>query len=208
MPKLLMSAADQREVAAAIAAVERETDAELITVLARRADAYHYIPLLWAALIALATPALLALTPLWLNLWDVMLLQWSVFILLAVLLRIPALMFFCMPKSVLRWRAANLARRQFLEQNLHHTQGETGVLIFVAEAEHYVEILVDRGISRHVDDAQWKNIVDQFTADVRRGDTLQGFLTCIRSCGELLRQHVPSTHDKDELPNHLVVIDN
>jgi putative membrane protein len=177
-------------------------------VLARRADAYQYIPLLWAALIALGLPAVLLMTPLWLTLRDVMLAQWAVFIALAALLRIPALMFFCIPRAVLRWRAASLARRQFLEQNLHHTQRETGVLIFVAEAERYVEIIVDRGISRHIDDAQWKGIVDQFTDDVRRGETLQGFLRCIRSSGQLLHTHVPSTRDKDELPNHLVVIDS
>jgi putative membrane protein len=208
MPKLLLSADDQRAVAAAIATVERETDAELVTVLARRADSYTYIPLLWAAAIALLTPAVLALTPLWLNLWDVLFAQWLVFAVLALLLRIPAVMLRLVPRSIKHWRAGNLARRQFLEQNLHHTRGETGLLIFVSEAEHYVEIIADRGISRHVDNTQWQAIVDRFTASVQSGETRRGFVDCVQACGELLCRHVPATSEKNELPNHLVVIEN
>ena len=63
------------------------------------------------------------------------------------------------PKGVREWRASNMARRQFLERNLHHTDGDTGVLIFVSEAEHYVEILADRGISAQVDDGRWAEII-------------------------------------------------
>jgi hypothetical protein len=46
----------QRQIAEAIARAERRTDAELVTVLARRADDYAYWPLLWAAVLALAVP--------------------------------------------------------------------------------------------------------------------------------------------------------
>lgn len=205
--KRLLTEAQQQQVAQAISAVERETDAELVTVLARRADNYHAVPLLWAAAIALLTPGVLVLAPPWLNLWDVLTAQWVVFMVLALLLRIPAVMFYLVPKSVLHWRAANLARCQFLEQNLHRTRGETGVLIFVSEAEHYVEIIADRGISRHVDAAQWHEMVERFTQSVRRGDTLSGFLQCVESCGHLLKTHVPVTSQKNELPNHMVLLD-
>jgi putative membrane protein len=203
----LLTAAERQQVADAIAAVERQTDAELVTVLARRADHYTYVPTLWAAAVALLTPGVLALTPPWLGLWDILLAQWLVFVVLALVLRWPPLMLRLVPKSVQRWRAANLARRQFLEQNLHHTRAETGLLIFVSEAEHYVEILADRGIAAHVDDAQWRGIVDAFTARVRNGETLAGFLECVRACGDLLRTHVPATDQKNELPNRLVMID-
>lgn len=203
----LLTATEQEAVAAAIAAVERDTDAELVTVLARRADHYTYVPTLWAAALALLTPGLLALTPLWLNLWDVLIAQWLIFVVFALLLRWPPLLYRLLPKKLVRWRAGNLARRQFLEQNLHHTRHETGLLIFVSEAEHYVEILADRGIGRHVDDREWQGIVDAFSARVRAGDTLQGFLECVHSCGALLKTHVPVTVGKNELPNHLVLID-
>src|SRR5690554_7060325 len=85
------------------------------------------------------------------------------------------------PRAVRYWRASNLARRQFLEQSLHHTAGATGMLIFVSEAERYVEILVDQGIASQIDNAVWNDIIATFTKQVKQGQTLQGFLTCIRS---------------------------
>jgi len=41
---------------------------------------------------------------------------------------------------------------------------------------------------------------------VKRGETLQGFLGCIQACGEHLKQHLPATSERNELPNHLVIL--
>ncbi|MFQ3201628.1 MAG: putative membrane protein, partial [Zhongshania sp.] len=111
------------------------------------------------------------------------------------------------PRAVRHWRASNLARRQFLEQNLHHTKGETGMLIFVSEAERYVEILVDRGISAKIPDVYWETMVNRFTARVAKNETAQGFIECIESCGEELQRHIPASGEKNELPNHLIILD-
>lgn len=213
MVMTLLTADEQQQIAAAIAQIERNTDAELITVLARRSDHYAYLAITVAAALALLTPGIVALLPFWLHtwnslgLWEITLMQWLVFIALALLLQWPPLLTRIIPPAVKRWRAANLARRQFLEQNLHHTRNHTGVLIFVSELEHYVEIIADRGIDQHVEPQQWQAIVDDFIAHVRRGDTLQGFLQCVQACGELLQQHVPATDQKNELPNRLIVLD-
>jgi len=202
----LLTAAEQQQVAQAIEDVERNTDAELVTVLVRRADYYTYVPTLWAAAVALLTPGVLALAPPWLGLWDVLIAQWVVFVVLALLLRWPPLLFRLVPKRLQHWRASTFARRQFLEQNLHRTHAQTGVLIFVSEDEHYVEIIADHGINRHVGREQWQSIIDDFTARIRRGETLQGFLECVGNCGKLLSTHVPATSQKNELPNRMVLI--
>jgi putative membrane protein len=206
--KSMLSAAEQQQVTEAIAQVERNTDAELVTVLARRADNYIYIAIFYAAAVALLTPAAIAFSPFWLGMWEVLCAQWIVFIALALILQWPPVLARIIPRSIKRWRAANLARRQFLEQNLHHTHAHTGILIFVSEVERYVEIIADRGIDMHVDQAEWQTIVDDFTAHVKRGEILPGFLHCVRSCGELLQRHVPATSHKNELPDHMVVINN
>lgn len=212
MTTRLLKQAQRDTVAAAIAGVEQRTDAELVTVLAPRSDSYGYIASLWAAALALLTPALPALLSgsnwgaAW-SPWQLLALQWLVFVAAALVLRWPPLLYRLVPRQVRYWRAANMARRQFLEQNLHHTAGETGVLIFVSEAEHYVEILADRGISTRVDNGEWQAIVDEFTGQVKRGEVLQGFERCIARCGALLAEHVPATHTRNELPNHLVVLD-
>ncbi|MEX2488561.1 MAG: TPM domain-containing protein [Pseudomonadales bacterium] len=202
----LLTEQEAQQVAEAISKVEAETDAELVTVLAKQADDYHYIPTLWAALIALMSPGVVMFTPFWLDVTEVMLIQLVVFLVMAGLLRIPSIMSRIIPSGVKEWRAANLARRQFLDNNLHHTVGETAVMLFVSETEHYVEIIADRGISQFVDDMEWQQIVDEFTAFVRQGNTLEGFLTAVDRCGELLIKYVPATGEKNELPNHMILL--
>lgn len=202
----LLSEAELQQVAEAIERVERDTDAELVTVLATQADDYRYIPLLWASLLALLLPGALLFFSGWLAAWQLLLVQWLTFIVLALVFRLPTLTSRLIPRAVRHWRASNLARRQFIELNLHHTDAGTGMLIFVSEAERYVEILVDRGIASRIDDAAWQSIVETFTARVRNGQVPEGFLGCIESCGALLKQHLPATHERNELPNRLVVI--
>lgn len=202
----LLSESELQQVAEAIERVERSTDAELVTVLAAQADDYRYIALLWASLIALLLPGALLFFSGWLSAWHLLLVQWATFIVLALVFRTQAATSRLIPRTVRNWRACNLARRQFIELNLHHTEAQTGVLIFVSEAERYVEILVDRGISTRIDNAAWEAIIADFTALVRRGQVLEGFLGCIETTGALLAQHVPATHTRNELPNRLVLI--
>jgi len=202
----LLTESEQRQVAAAIERIERDTDAELVTVLAARADDYTYISLLWAGLVALLLPGPVNLVGGWLSAGHLLLAQWATFILCSLLFRLPAITTRLVPRAVRHWRASNLARRQFIELNLHRTEAESGMLIFVSEAERYVEILVDRGISSRLDDSTWQAIVETFTAQVKRGETLQGFLTCIEACGALLTEHLPATHERNELPDRLVIL--
>jgi putative membrane protein len=202
----LLSKQEQEQVAAAISAVERETDAEVVTVLTAQADNYAYIPLVWAGLLALLVPGIVNYFTGWLAADNLLLSQWGVFIVLSLVFRIPAFNRRLIPRSVGHWRASNLARRQFLEQNLHHTAGATGVLIFVSEAERYVEILVDQGIASQIDNSAWESIIATFTKQVKQGETLQGFITSVEACGAHLKAKVPATRQKDELPNHLIIL--
>ncbi len=200
----LLTEHEQRQVAEAIARVEQQTDAELVTVLAARADDYAYIPLLWASLIALVVPGVVHYLSGYLTMYTLLLAQWATFIVLCLVFRLPKVTTRLIPRSVRHWRASNLARRQFLEQTLHHTLGGTGVLIFVSEAERYVEILVDDGISKRLDNSSWDGIVKAFTQQVKQGQTLAGFIACIEACGELLKVHVPVMQARNELPNRLI----
>jgi len=194
------------QLAESVRNVEKVTDAELVTVLAHASDDYHYIPTLWAALIALLTPAVMSFSPFWLDWFELVVLQFSIFLLVAVVFRIPMLRYRLVPAKIKKLRAGMMARRMFLEQGLHHTKGETGVLIFVSEAEHYVEVLVDRGISEKIDNQVWQSIVNDFTADVKAGAVQKGFETCIASVAEVVSDVVPATEEKNELPDRLILI--
>lgn len=196
----------QQKISQAIGDVERLTDAEVVCVLAPRSDDYYYIPALWAALIALVSPLLLVLTPWWGLSSAVSLLQLFVFVVSWLLLRWQPLFQRIIPKTVRYWRASNMARRQFLENDLHHTQEGSGLLIFVSAQERYVEILADRGIAQKIDDDQWQEIVSAFVQQVKHNQIEEGFIECIQSCGNLLTKHYPATTSKNELPNKLIVL--
>ncbi|KPZ12087.1 hypothetical protein ALO40_05370, partial [Pseudomonas syringae pv. viburni] len=125
----LLNKDEQRQVAEAIDRVEQRTDAELVTVLAARSDDYAYMPLIWAGLIGLLLPGTVNYCVQWLSADELMLAQMSTFIIVALACRIPKVSALLVPVSVRRWRAGNLARRQFLEQNLHKTHDGTGILV-------------------------------------------------------------------------------
>lgn len=191
----------------AVARTERTTDAELVTVLARQADEYHWVGLFWAALVALLVPGIIFFFPAWFGLQTMLLIQWGTFFVLGVLFQIPAVTIKLVPRHLRHARAAALARVQFLEQNLHRTEHAVGLLIFVSEAERYVEIIADQGIAERVDNAQWEAIIKRFTERVVAGETRAGFVECVESCGALLAEVLPATEKKNELPNRLVILD-
>lgn len=202
----MLNASERRKVAETIKAVESRTDAELVTVLARRADNYLYISTLWAAFLALLLAPLMQFLPWWIEYPQAFTLQWILFIALAILFRWRPLTMRLIPKKVKYWRASNLARRQFLEHELHSTRDRLGLLIFVSQDEHYVEILADRGLAEQITNESWQEIVENFIREVKKGKTGEAFIHCVEKCGLLLEEAAPATVVKNELPNHLVLL--
>jgi len=200
-----LSDSEKRQIAVAISTAERRTRGELVTVIAPSSDAYLYIPLLWAALLALLVPGILAVLPIALPGNLAYLVQICSFLGAAALFNWQPLKMRLIPASVKRERARRLAREQFFLQNLHMTRERTGVLLFVSVAEHYVEILADQGLNDEVAPGAWQSIVADFIERVRSRRIADGFLTAIAACGELLAEHFPAKDDnQNELPNHLV----
>ena len=205
--------------AAHIRQAESQTSAEIVTVIANQSDHYRYIPMLWAALLALAVPGLYFLfqhfsTNGWTypgesvdTLARVYYVQVLVFFGLGMLIQYPPFRFWLVPKSIKHGRAARHAREQFLLQNLHQTASRTGVLVFVSVAEHYVEIIVDTEVAAVVDNDVWVETVDEFIGCIKRGKIAEGFTRTINHCDEVLSKNFPDKGGKpDELPNNLIEI--
>jgi len=210
---------EKQALAEQIRQAEAKTSAELVTVIANQSDHYRYIPMLWAALIALAVPGLYFLFQHFAhNGWTypgesadtlarLYYIQVLVFLGLGMLIQIPAVRFMLVPKYVRHGRAARHAREQFLLQNLHQTANRTGVMVFVSVAEHYVEIIVDSEVAAVVDNAIWIDTVDEFVTCIKRGSIAEGFTRTIDHCSEVLIKHFPDNGGKpDELPNNLIEI--
>lgn len=198
---------DKQAIKEAISNAERKTRGELVTVIAREADDYLYIPVLWAALLALLVPAFVSFLerPDWqAHTYSIQIVS---FILLAVLFRHPVIKMRLIPSWIKQQRAHRVALEQFLLQNLHATEERTGILLFVSVSEHYVEILADKGINDVVDADAWDNIVKAFVVQVKKKQIADGFVQAITSCGELLEEHFPAhIINNNELPNKLIEI--
>jgi putative membrane protein len=198
---------DRERIGDAIAAAELRTRGELVAVVAEAADDYRYIALLWPALAALLLPAILLTALPATDAWPLYLAQTALFVALALLAQLPRLRFALVPAATKRRRASRLARQQFFAQRLHLTRERTGVLIFVAVAEHHVEIIADQGIAERVPDGTWDEAVAKFIERVRAGQVVEGFLATIAVVGDRLAEHFPPTDDNpDELPSHLIEI--
>ncbi|MDP5210645.1 TPM domain-containing protein [Microbulbifer sp. 2205BS26-8] len=202
----MLSNSYQRQVVEAIKEVESHTDAVVIAVMAQKADNYLYISTLWAAFLALLLSPLLQFLPWWINFQQAFMIQWIFFIALAILFHWRRITMKLVPRKIKYWSASNLARRQFLEQELYSTRNQLGLLIFVCEAEHYVEILADRGLAKQITNENWQTIVETFIREIKRGKAGEALLQCIALCGELLHDAAPASKVKDGLPNHLILL--
>jgi putative membrane protein len=198
---------DRARIASAIAAAERRTSGELVAVVADAADDYRDVALLWPALAALLLPAILLTALPALDAWLLYLAQAALFVVLVLLAQLRRVRLALVPAATKRRRASRLAREQFVAQGLHLTRERTGVLIFVAVAEHYVEIIADRGIAAVVPPGIWDEAVAGFVEQLRAGRVAEGFLATIALVGERLAGHFPRVADDvDELPNRLIEI--
>ena len=198
---------DDKRVSDAIVKAEAKTSGEIVAVVASESDSYLYAPIMWGALVALATAwPLIYFT--WISVQWIYVLQILAFVALTAIFSLRPLRYRLVPPSVLRERAHARAVEQFLVQNMHTTAGRTGVLIFVSVAERYAEILADAGIHAKVPDGTWQGIVDEMTAHIGDGRTTDGFVTAIERVGQHLAEHFPpGSAPAHVLSNHLIVLD-
>ena len=84
------------------------------------------------------------------------------------------------------------------------TERNNGVLIYLLLAEHAIEIVADRGLARHVSQAQWDGLLAGMQAAFRAGRFEEGLAQAIDAVHALLLQHFPLSQGQanpNELPN-------
>jgi putative membrane protein len=198
---------DEAAISAAIARAEEKTSGEIVVVAALASDGYRSFGVLWAALLALAVPMPLIFASKW-PVEIIYLLQLMVFLICLVLFQFESLRYALVPKAVKRARAHQRAVEQFLVQNMHTTEGRTGVLIYVSFAERFAEVIADAGIYKKVPPSTWEDVVGELTNHLAAGSVTQGFIRAIERCGKVLAKHFPpGMANQNELPNHLIVLD-
>lgn len=203
----LVNKEEQSRIREAIEAFEKKSSAEIVTVIAKQSDTYLFIPTLWAAIGALVLPWLYAGVSDGMTQTEINLMQLIVFALLAVLGQIKPIKMLLIPSYVKKKRSANRARDKFLELLGEDVHNDGFVMLYVSEAEKYVEILTDAIVAQKVDNALWSESIENFVKRVKEGNIAQGYLETIEKATELLIELFPETKDdKDSLPNHLILI--
>jgi putative membrane protein len=203
-----LSEEDRRRIAIAVRKAEQRTSGEFVTVIARRADTYFTIPILIATAVALALPGVLWLSDPAHDFILLYALQLGVFIVLGLILSWQRIAVALVPDRIKAARVARRAREQFLLSGLHRTRERAGVLLFVAVAEHRVELIADEGIHARVPAGTWDAIVAGFTAQVRAGRIADGFTAAIDAVADILAAQFPrDAADINELPDRLVELD-
>lgn len=201
----MINAEARQRIEAAIAAAEKESRAELVAVLTRRASEYRSTGLALATVGAFLAGLIAWGCLPWSETSEVLLAEFGIFLILLALLELTPLGDRLTPASVTSAAARRLARATFLEQGLAATPERNAVMFFVSAAERHVEIIADQAINAKVSQPEWQAIINDFTAKVRAGQVEEGYLSAIAALGRVLAQHFPSTGERpNAVANRLI----
>ena len=111
-----------------------------------------------------------------------------------------------LPWSYLRRHATPRERAvaMFGKLRVWDTEHNNGVLIYLLLAEHAIEIVADRGLSRHVNAARWREITAAMSAAFAAGRFEEGLNQAVDAVDALLRTHfalAPGEANPNELPD-------
>ncbi len=201
-----ISTQDRERISHAIRTAEAKTSGEIVCVLAKSSSDNPALPILVAAVVALALPWLLvAFTAMTVH--GILSLQIFVFLALLVILLLPRVRLALVPRRTRRAVAHRAAAEQFVARGVARKKDRAGILIFVSLTERYARIIADDGIAARVSQSEWQTAVDALVVHMRDGRIAEGFITAVDVCGNALATHFPPTATShDELPDRIYVI--
>lgn len=224
MKHFAVSEADHDRITAAVRAVERESDGEIVTVLTPRSDAYHDVGLHYAIVAMLAPLAIVATDPIGASAWVTRTLGgWDhavpLGLQLGLLLGLQILCFLIvryalvwMPLRMLVTPGATKARRVrrqaitlFRACAESRTARKTAILLYLSLAERRAEIVADSTISERVAPERWGNAMAALVEAIHDGRTGDGLVAAVEHIGAILREQVPAgNNNPNELPDRLI----
>ena len=203
----VLSENDQARVHEALRAAEKRTVGEVVPVVVERSDAHpsgEWVAALGFLLLgsALLAPHLYRLGP---GLF--LLAQLALGALGFALARaLPGFKRLFVSERRATEAAEEQAFQEFHRLDLHRTEAETGMLLFVSLFERRVVVLGDRGIDAKVGKDAWLATSQAILDGIARGSLREGLIEGIRRSEDVLAQHFPWTEgDRNEVPDRLVV---
>jgi putative membrane protein len=224
MVMALVSPEEHELVSRAVAKAERESDGEIVTIVAPQSDAYHDAGLHYAILAMLLVPALLAILPQGtVDRLSGVLLGWNavpgrvelmlylfaamaaVFLIVRYILAYRPLRLALTPGATKSRRVHRRAVELFRVRCELKTRGRTGVLIYLSLAERRAEILADRAVAEQVEAGVWGEAMAELLDEVKAGRPGAGLAKAVERVGTVLTNILPPKSDNpNELPDRLV----
>ena len=218
------SEADHKRVTDAVAAAERASDGEIVTIVADKSDSYHDVGLHYAVMAMLLVPALIAFVPERCIEWAMSpLLGWNAALsqsALMIFLFVALALAFLIVRFALAWmplrmamtpggtksrRVGRRALQMFKVGAERRTTGRTGVLIYLSLLEHRAEIVADEAIHSKVEPEVWGEAMAALVEGVKAGRPGDGMAEAVSKVGAVLAQCLPrSAADTNELPDRLI----
>jgi putative membrane protein len=217
---------DRARVSAAVAAAERGSNGEIVTIVAEKSDSYHDVGLHYAVLAMLLVPASIALLPQTVvnrmlglfTRWDDTVTRGALmvalfvalalsFLLVRYLLALPRLRMALTPGATKARRVRRRAVELFRAAAERRTTGRTGVLLYLSLLEHRAEIVADEAIHARVAPETWGDAMAALLGEVKAGHPSDGMVRAIEMIGAVLAEHFPvSAGDSNELPDRLITL--
>jgi len=206
-----------------VAALEKRTDAEIVTVVVKESHDYAFYEFRAAIVAGLLTllAALLWLTPIELSLrawfWDyhsayLVLatggLSFTVMLLVYLVVNIPVLDRLVIPGRVMASRVHERALRACIEEMVLQTEKRQGLLVFVSLLEQRVELLADIGLNNRIAPEIWQRIIGEMGMEMKKKGLVDGILLGIERAGEVLVEYFPGNGGDNRLDDRVTLLES
>jgi putative membrane protein len=175
----------------ALEAAERQTSARIAVATVPVSDHYKLYPLVYGGIAALLALAVVAGFFPHLPVRSAFLIVAAVVVAAVVLFDFWPVRLASVPRHAKNWECWELAHRAFASRILAQNDRKTGILLFVSLGEHYVEVVTDRDVDRHIPQGVWDAIIKEFLAEAKQGRVGEALPKAVEACAAALAPHYP-----------------
>ena len=192
----------KKKVARAVAAIEKETAAEVVVAVRRRSGHYRHTDLAAGAVLAFAAILFVLFAP---QPFATEKIPIDVVVAFAIGALVSAnvapLRRLFTSRRLMNANVRTAARGAFYDMRIARTTGRTGILVFASILERRVEVVLDSGVKPEELGPEWPGIVAAIEASLE-GASLDRFLAALGRMTPPLARALPvQPDDVDELPN-------
>lgn len=222
-PSVIFSNAEHERINQAVQKAESTTSAEILPVVARSSGRYDRpedIVGLWFAAVAIIIVWLLFPLPsVETGNWGALASWWQLVALLVGGLagfvagalvgeRVDWLRRLFSPRSQMREEVFGRAREVFFDKRVHHTGGQSGVLLYVSLYERMAAVIADQSVLEKLSQEAIDELCREFTGRLHEGTAIEALCEAVDSVGRRLAPLLPrAADDVNELPDALIVIE-